>query len=317
MKRKFLFLLFVIGLMTIAPHALIAQTIDSVEEHSIIIDQKKVGNTIRFTLEVERDSALCSPALQTGECYVISKKIKKYLYVDISRSPHISQEIAQKAFLSPWILQQATEGTSFADFKEIKTVDTYSGFPWVTKVTLEPKGYYYFYNSRMLIFDQETKINLTKGVAGWIIFFWFCFFATLTIGIAGLSRSFFDIFEECTWFTRILALIIQLVIFSNTFIASNEILLYPIFYVGILTITFFSLQFVLGQFWQHWNNTKITWIALFNFLVISTSFLSMLFWMVDKVFLCYLLIPLSLITIFLPPLVGFIKSKRRKEVIAI
>lgn len=153
--KKIFILLFVIG-MAIAITSVYAQ---SVEQKTTVLEVKRIGKTIRFTVEVDRDSALCHQPVNHGECYVLSQKIKKYVYVDASKTPNLNLEAGMQVFLHPKTKLSSAWNEDFGEKKFYSTKPI--GFPWLTREGLRTEYWYQFDNANMA-FIPIINTNISK-----------------------------------------------------------------------------------------------------------------------------------------------------------
>jgi hypothetical protein len=320
MKRKFLFLLFVIGIMAIAPSLLHAQ---SVEEHQTVIDQMRSGNTIRFTLEVERDSALCVPEVNLRECWVQPSKMKKYVYVDVSKTPYIPDSTARRAFLHPdYIYNVKNRATLPADFEEVKVTYAYSGFPWLTLKYTHAEGYYYFYDPKSGSMETKIPIETLRDTTSHIYILWI---VILIIFIGGIclvaTHKFVSFFND----NDALALPIMTTAVSFLIILIHDgWSFYPFLYIVCGLLFYHILENVLAVYgakeWSVLQKTKgseayISYTPVLYFLGSIGSTAALLFWSVNRIDLYHWVLPiLIVVTLLVPGLVWLkYKSKSWKE----
>ncbi|MEY2671858.1 MAG: hypothetical protein RL687_275 [Candidatus Parcubacteria bacterium] len=171
MKNK-LFLFFVVMVTTLSNNVYSS----NVEVHSKVIDQRRVkGNLIRFTLEVQSDSSLCPEFKNVRECYVVSKTLKKYVYMDITKTPYITDQDALSCFSNIGLipLSNGGWGTSVPlDFKKITPIEKINGFPWVTITTTKTSYFFYRLNRKT---NQTEAISVPYTSNEWnspVVLFW-------------------------------------------------------------------------------------------------------------------------------------------------
>jgi len=166
MKKIFIFSLFVIG-MTIATCTVFAQ---NVEEHVRVVGLQRLdsNSVIRFTVDVDHDSSLCSNPIKAGECYVLSKKIKKYIFTSITKTPNISNYHASTCFSNPYSGVYVSWNEDFG----IKTPDVYTrSFPWFTSIRTS-QLYYYAYNEKEKSFYPQIAPSTSGKLGSWTIIGW-------------------------------------------------------------------------------------------------------------------------------------------------
>jgi hypothetical protein len=318
MKRKICLLLFVIQIMAIVPSALNAQ---SVEEHPVVVNQTKIDNTLRFTLDIERDSALCMPSIKIGECYVLSQKIKKYVFVDITRTPYITSYYAQRAFESPnvWVNVDTSHNgagsTLPEDFETIGSTHKYSSFPWLVMTTTHAGDRYYHYNKDVIParMEKDTRIETYSEAAIQSYILWIIILAIVVTGVWSLtSGKFINLFEQ-GWVPGVLVALSVLIIFVVDFCINGRWPLYPTVCGVIYPLIAVHLP---GYFSPKDTNNepnKNFYEATLYFLVSLASAFSLLFWSVNKFELYYGVMPITAVIAILPIIPKFIPTSIKDD----
>ena len=311
MKNKFL-VFFVVGIMAITTsHQINAQ---NVEEYSRAISAKKVENMMRFTLEVQQDSSLCSGIPVGNECYLISKTFKKYVYVDVSKSKHITADLALACFNYPNSRMMVCgpvvyTGMVPSDFTVVEPSYTLCSFPWVAKIKKYARGYYYVYNKSHQSNRIDTVVPIdTEFVAyGEVLFLWILFLLLAYWGlrqyVRGINKKGYSTYTFVEIFQDIWPVALSLYAYMFVRMAFNFFFVYPVFF-GLTMLLFhkYILKF-LRNHTQSSANSKLNRDApraQFYFFFSLGILLSLIFFLVGRLDLMYYTLPIIIFIIFYP-----------------
>ncbi len=320
MKRKLIFSLFVMIMTMILSNTLYAQS-KNTEESATIIGQVQKENQIRFTFEVERDSALCLPQIKTGECYVSSTKFKKYVYVDISETPHIPDSTAKKAFLSNGenMYNFKSAESLPADFTKVERIYTYSGFPWLKLSSTGVKGYYYFYDPATLSMKKKIQMETESETTFHVYLLWAILLLIFITGVLSFLRDNFEnLFEDAEWLailTSIVYFAITMVANLNEFKMNSVVALYPLFY-GVCALG--AYRFTRNDISEDGISFKIkakeysySYKSAIYFLFSLSAILSLLFWSVNKFELYLGVLPILIMVLMVIVAIPLVIANRK------
>ena len=283
MKNCILFLMSMVFVNTS-----LAQT----EEQMQVVGHKRFANTIRFTVEVQRDSALCP--LPYRECYVESITYKKYIVVSTATTPFISDEQAVRAFMSDVPVRQKQPSK---DFTPVPEVETHSVFPWLQIRTISAEGYYYAYNKKTWQFETRTKIRDETSICYGACFIWLLLVILVSSGIILALKNLFVLgFKNQEWIPIVTSIIFLCSWWSW----------WTVLYLCIESVLCFALMPI---FANEGNNSFKAWLA---FLISAAGLCSMFSFVGGDPRFKFVLLPSVLglfVFIALPQLIRFFKQR--------